>query len=1165
MRLSKIKLAGFKSFVDPTTLVLPSNLVGVVGPNGCGKSNTIDAVRWVMGESSARHLRGDSMEDVIFSGSTARKPVSQASVELTFDNSDGSLGGEYARYSHIAVKRLVSREGQSTYYFNGSRCRRRDITDIFLGTGLGPRSYAIIEQGMISRLIEAKPDEMRVYIEEAAGISRYKDRRRETENRIRHTRENLDRLNDLREEVGKQIAHLKKQARTAERFKSLKQKARRAKSELLVLHHSEHQATLVEREDSLKEKQTVLEKHIAKQRRAESEIEQQRNAHASANDRLNEIQGQFYKLGADISRLEQQIQHDKETHQRQQHALKQHDQSQRETHALLVQDQQKIQQLRAAIDRDTPQYQQQQAAQKKSAEALAQATQAMSSWQNHWDDYNRRQAEPLQIAQVERSRTEQFERQLTQLKQRSDRQKQALDNFVDHNLDDKIEALVRQQREVESNEANSKVRLQQGKDKLHSLRQTQQQQQDTLDKARLQVQTHKGRLSSLEALQQTAMGQNNQSASRWLTDNGLHHNKRLAQQLTVENGWELALETVLGGYLESVCVEQLPADLSALDEGRLAFYCGGEATPMNLPETALLNKISAPMALPEVLNQVHTAEDHAAATQLLDQLAHGHSVITRDGIWLGKNWLRVHRQQSDNDSILARGQEIKALQHKLLGAQADVDRLETSIDASAVAIRDAEQQNETTQAAVNATQRAMAEAKSQLNALRMRQDQIRQDRNRINQELSELTQQQTQCSDELALSNRRRADALARVDTLATEGEQLQAERDRLREQLDQARLQAQKDHNDSHEIALRMESMRTACQSTEQNLARVQAQLDELSQRRVEIIDAQSNDKPSIAEMETALDELLGQRLSVEQSLADARQQVEQIEQSLRQQENARAQAEQAAQKIRDLVQSHQLANQELRVRIKTLEEQIIEGNFQLQELIDNLPEGASIASWADTVASLDQRIQRLGSINLAAIEEHAEQELRKQYLDSQYNDLTQALATLEAAIEKIDRETRSRFKETFEKVNAEFQGYFPRLFGGGHANLAMMGNDLLNTGVSVMVRPPGKRISNIQLLSGGEKALTAVALVFAFFELNPAPFCMLDEVDAPLDDANIGRYCELVREMSRRVQFIFITHNKTTMELAAHLMGVTMHEPGVSRLVSVDIDKATEMSGID
>jgi len=1162
MRLNKIKLAGFKSFVDPTSIILPSNLVGVVGPNGCGKSNTIDAVRWVMGESSARHLRGESMDDVIFSGSRARQPVGQASVELVFDNTDGSVGGEYASYAEISVRRRVTRDGQSNYFLNGSRCRRRDITDIFLGTGLGPRSYAIIEQGMISRLIEAKPEEMRVYIEEAAGISRYKGRRRETENRICHTRDNLDRLNDLREEVEKQIGHLKRQARTAERFKTLKAQERQLKAEHLVLRKRELKAALESKEKRLQERETELEKCIAEQRAAESAIEKLRAQHVEANDQFNSVQGDYYKLGADVSRTEQTIQHNRETRQRQQGELNDLEKGWVEVNQHITQDQKKIRELTEAIIGDTPDYERLLGEQKDAAAVLAKAEQAMSDWQSHWDDYNRRHAEPMQVAQVERSRIEQFDHHMQQLKKRGEQKKQALQTMGDGNLGNQIETSIREEADARGAETQCKTQLMQQIDAVARTRQLLDERQRSLTQLREGFHTEQGRLASLEALQKAAMGEHDGDVGRWLSENGLDAKARLATQITVESGWEVAAETVLDAYLDGVCVDHMPDSLDTLSQGRLTFLTANPSSSATVEGGRYLReRLQSGHPLPSIVDGVRTANTYAEALAMRERLGAGESIITADGIWLGSNWMRVNRSHSQESSVLARGQDIKTLRQSLHTQSAKIDALVDKSERLKAELHAAEQQREATQAALSTAHRKVVETQSMLSGLRLRQDQNEQNRRRAHEEIVEIDRQFEQYQQQVKASTERRSRALEQIDQLTKEGAALNASRVGLRQQLDSARGQAQQSSTQGQEIAVRVESMRSACDAAKQNLVRMESQLGSLRQRRDSLTQAVAESEAPIKREQENLEALLASRITVEHALGEARKRVETIESSLRQQEQNRVRGEQAATKVRSALEQERLASQEERVRIKTLDEQITESGFTFERLAAQVPERANARQWADNVEAMQTRINRLGPINLAAIDEHADQEQRKAYLDKQFEDITEALTTLEAAIEKIDRETRARFKETFEKVNVKLQSYFPRLFGGGHANLAMTGNDLLSTGVSVLARPPGKRVSNIHLLSGGEKALTAVALVFAFFELNPAPFCMLDEVDAPLDDANVGRYCELVRRMSERVQFIFITHNKVTMELSDHLMGVTMHEPGVSRLVSVDIAEAAQM----
>ncbi|WJW76529.1 chromosome segregation protein SMC [Thiohalobacter sp. IOR34] len=1168
MRLTKIKLAGFKSFVDPTTISVPSNLVGIVGPNGCGKSNTIDAVRWVMGESSAKHLRGDSMADVIFNGSNARKPVGHASVELVFDNSEGKLAGQYAQYNEISVKRQVSRDGQSQYFLNGTRCRRRDITDIFLGTGLGPRSYSIIEQGMISRLIEAKPEELRVYLEEAAGISKYKERRRETENRIRHTRENLDRLNDLRDEIEKQLEKLKRQARTAERYKELKQQERRVKAEWLTLRYQALHEEIRSKEREIQGRETALEAVIAEQRALEAAIEKSREEQTAANDSFNEVQGRYYGLGAEIARVEQAIQHARETRQRQQAELEKAEKAWNEVEAHISVDGQRLTDLAAELAAREPELAALQAQAAASGEALQAAEAAMQAWQAEWDEFNRRAAMPQQTAQVERTRIDHLERQLAQLEQRLKRLAEERERLSGDPLEAEIERLVAEESERGAAAQRLQGELDAVRGQIAELRERLQTQAAELDEARREQQQQRGRLVSLEALQKAALGEDDGAVGDWLQRQGLAEASRLAQQIEVEAGWERAVETVLGDYLEAVCVEGLEplADgLCELGEGGIALFdteaarsAGGDAADAGM----LLTKVRAAWPLETLLAGIHTADTLAEALALRPRLAAHESVVTPQGVWVGRTWLRLARADDQGRGVLEREKEINALKSSLEDLDEKVAASESRLEATRQSLHQLEQRREELQAEVNQAHRQHSEVRAQLGARRSRLEQIRGRAEAIDSEIGELRDQQQRDGEEHAAARSRLHQALAEMEDLARERSEREAERETLRGQLEAARRQAQADREAAHGLTVQIESMRTAQQSTAENLERMQGQQVHLRLRREELREALAAGEAPLAEQEAELTRLLEQRSTVENELAEARRRLEAVEHELREQEQGRAAREREAQEMREALNQARMAWQEIKVRSQTLLEQLAETGFELETLQREMPEEADLETWAAEVEALERRIQRLGPINLAAIDEFEEQSERKVYLDAQHADLTEALETLEGAIRKIDRETRTRFKETFDKVNSGLQRMFPRLFGGGHAYLELTGEDLLDTGVTVMARPPGKRNSTIHLLSGGEKALTAVALVFAIFELNPSPFCMLDEVDAPLDDANVGRFCDLVREMSERVQFIFITHNKITMELANQLTGVTMHEPGVSRLVAVDIDEAAQMA---
>jgi chromosome segregation protein len=1169
MRLSKLKLSGFKSFVDPTTVLFPSDLTGVVGPNGCGKSNVIDAVRWVMGESSAKHLRGDSMADVIFNGSTARKPVAQASVELVFDNSDGGIGGQYAKYAEIALRRQVSRDGQSTYFLNNTRCRRRDITDIFLGTGLGPRSYSIIEQGMISRLIEAKPEDLRVFFEEAAGISKYKERRRETENRIRHTQENLSRVNDLSEEIDKQLEKLKRQARSAERFKVLRDQERRVKAELLTLRYQALHEESGDRRKRMQENETQLQAVTAELRAVEAALEKGREAHIEASDSFNAVQGRYYEIGAEVARVEQAIQHSKETRRNQQEELENTEQAWNEVQAHIRVDEQRLEQLAEELAVNEPAREQARATAQGSREKREHAEQLMQVWQSEWDAFNARANEASQTAQVERTRIDHLERHLIQLGQRQQRIEQEQQQLDSSALEAEINELEKQAGERQQTAQDLQEQLQALRDRIGELRELTRSQQRELHDAQNEQQALAGRRASLLALQQAALGEGEGVVNQWLGERDLSEAPRLAKQLDVDAGWERAVETVLGFYLEAVCVEasaELADALAELGQGSLALFDTG-ATVSTSPAdagTPLTARVRAPWPLEGLLAGVYAADSLGEAVHIRSSLKAHESVVTRDGIWIGGSWLRVARDQDAKAGVLEREKEINEIEEKLKNLTDQVGSLEEGLEAARGELHEVEGRREELQVEANQAHRQFSDARAQFDARRVRLEQIHKRSAALHKEASEISEQSDEESSTADEARSRLNKALVTLDSMADEREQRVAERDRLRSALNEARLEAQRDRDRAHELELRCQSQRTEQETTSQNLSRMRGQQVHLQQRRDELKRALAEGEAPLQSMQEDLAGRLEKRLEVEAELREERSQVEAIEHKLREDEQQRHRKESDTQKFRDRLGQEKLAWQEIRVRGETLLEQIVASGFALATLAEELDEEASVEGWEAEAERLSGRIQRLGPINLAAIEEYEEQSERKNYLDAQHEDISAALETLENAIRKIDRETRTRFKETFHNVNSGVQAMFPRLFGGGHAYLEMTGDDLLDTGVTIMARPPGKRNSTIHLLSGGEKALTAVALVFSIFELNPSPFCMLDEVDAPLDDANVGRFCNMVKEMSERVQFIFIPHNKITMDLANHLTGVTMHEPGVSRLVAVDVDEAVQLAAV-
>ncbi|WP_188035650.1 chromosome segregation protein SMC [Pseudomonas sp. EZ-C24] len=1159
MRLKCIRLAGFKSFVDPTTVNFPSNMAAVVGPNGCGKSNIIDAVRWVMGESSAKNLRGESMTDVIFNGSTSRKPVSQASIELVFDNSDNTLVGEYAAYAEISIRRKVTRDAQNTYYLNGTKCRRRDITDIFLGTGLGPRSYSIIEQGMISKLIEAKPEELRNFIEEAAGISKYKERRRETETRIRRTQENLARLTDLRDELGRQLERLHRQAQAAEKYREYKAEERLLKARLSALRWRELDQKVQQRGAVIGDQEVAFEALVAEQRNADASIERLRDGHHELSERFNQVQGRFYSVAGDIARVEQSIQHGQQRLRQLQDDLKEAERTRLETESHLGHDRTLLATLGEELEQLEPEQEMTLAAAEEAAAVLEEAELGMHGWQEQWDSFNTRSAEPRRQAEVQQSRLQQLE---TSLERLAERQRKLADERDQLSADPQDAAMLELTEQVASSELlleELQLSEQDVLERLEAVREQLQQLNQSHQQLQGEQQRLGGRLASLEALQQAAL-EPSAGAGEWLREQRLQQRPRLAEGLRVEAGWELAVETVLGADLQAVLVDDFSQlDFATLEQGDLRLLlAAGEGARV---PGSLLDKVEGRTDLSPWLGQVRPVETLEQALSQRASLLAGESLVSRDGYWVGRHFLRVSRGSEAQGGVLARAQEIEQLAEQQLQQQEQLDQFEQRLHSQREQQRDLEEQREQLRRRSQDENRQHGELKARLSAGRARAEQLELRRRRLEEELSELGEQRAIEHEQLGEARLILQEALDLMAEDTEQREQLLARRDTLREGLDRIRQEARQHKDHAHQLAVRLGSLRAQHDSTRQALERLEQQAERLSERQEQLsLNLEEGEAPQ-EELRLKLEELLERRMSVDEEMRLARLHMDDADRELRDAEKRRTQAEQQSLLLRGQLEQSRLESQGLNLRRSTLQEQLLADGFDLQGVLATLDPEASEATTEQQLEQIEGRIQRLGAINLAAIEEYEQQSERKRYLDAQDADLVEALETLENVIRKIDKETRTRFKDTFDQINAGLQALFPKVFGGGSAYLELTGEDLLDTGVTIMARPPGKKNSTIHLLSGGEKALTALALVFAIFKLNPAPFCMLDEVDAPLDDANVGRYARLVKEMSETVQFIYITHNKIAMEMADQLMGVTMHEPGCSRLVAVDVEAAMAM----
>lgn len=1169
MRLQAIKLAGFKSFVDATTVPFPNNLCAVVGPNGCGKSNIIDAIRWVMGEGSAKNLRGESMTDVIFNGASNRKPVGQATIELLFDNSAGRLTGEYAAYSEISIKRQVSRDGQSSYFLNSVKCRRKDITDIFLGTGLGPRSYSIIEQGMISQLIEAKPEELRVYLEEAAGISKYKERRKETERRISHTRDNLDRLTDLREELERQIHHLERQAKNAERYTEFKKEEREVSAQLSALRWQNLDQKAGVQQQQIDQFEIELQARISDQRRVEAEIVALRDQLIGSNDSLAAVQQRFYDEGTEIARIEESIQYQSERARTLADSLRQTDQERTETAASLGSDEALIRDLAEQLERLAPEQAALSDSEMASKDQLEMAEHHVAELQQRWDQFTSEAAKVAQAGEIEQSKIALLEDSLQRLNQRlkavGDDKTRLSEQAVAEEIGP-LEAMIETQEEQVG-------RIQSEFDGLASQLQSQRVQNEqlsrTLNEQRSEMQHLAGRRASLDALQQAALGQAGDDTA-WVSEQGLESALRVGESLEVDAGWEEAVEAVLGDALQGILVSNLrelsPA-VARLTQGSITLLGMSDThAPVVQGEArvSLAAKIQSSAELSAWLSHVFVAEDLEDALSLAENLAPDESVVTRDGLWMGASWIRVSADKDVTAGVLQRQKELTSLIAQIEALETLIDTTDEELAAGAINLTVLEQDRDALQSRLAEQQRAYGETRARLTAKRIQAEQIASELERADREITHSQAQLETDSVQLQAARSRLGGAMDEMEGVEATRAELAEQRHSAEQALVTLRQQAQADRDANHQLALRTQNLTAQLTATGQAITRLSARQTSLLERKQTLeADIAALAEPT-TELQANLQERLQTRQGIEAELLAGRQVAQKIEFDIRSNESQRGLFEEGVDQVRGQLEKARLEFQTLDVKRSTIEDLLKEAGAVLQEVISAMPEDADIPVWETELTKIENRIQRLGAINLAAIEEYKVQAERKAYLDAQNDDLEKALDTLMMAIRKIDIETRTRFKETFDLVNTKLQQLFPKLFGGGHAYLEMTGEDLLDTGVALMARPPGKRNSSIHLLSGGEKALTAIALVFSIFSLNPAPFCLLDEVDAPLDDANVMRYSELVKEMSRTVQFIYITHNKVAMEMAEQLMGVTMHEPGVSRLVSVDVEEAVAMSAV-
>jgi chromosome segregation protein len=1164
VRLTSIKLSGFKSFVDPTNFQVPGQLVGVVGPNGCGKSNIIDAVRWVLGESKASELRGESMQDVIFNGSTNRKPAGRASVELVFDNGDARAAGQWGQYAEIAVKRTLTRDGTSSYYINNQPVRRRDIQDIFLGTGLGPRAYAIIGQGMISRIIEARPEDLRIFLEEAAGVSKYKERRRETENRLQDTRENLTRVDDILRELNANLDKLQAQAAVARKFHEMQADQGEKQKLLWLLRRNEAKAEQERHFREIETGQVELEEQTAKLRHVETQLEQMRQGHYAAGDRMHQAQGHLYQTNSEIGGLEAQIRFVIESRGRLQSQLTslaaQRDQWQRQH------DQQMEQLAEAEIVLE------EQAARVEQAEQAAQQqNDQLPGLEQAWRDAQASSGESrAQIMQAQ----QRIELEAAQQRNASQ---------ILSGLASRRERLTQEKHGLQlpdtTHLANLRAQTEEKQATLEEARmllEEAQQQQPALEAERREAQSRvnaetaanaqlEARLAALRQLQERVQSQG--KVQPWLKKHGLDSLPRLWQKLQVEQGWETALESVLRERATALEVGKLDSTQGFFGDappGKIALYAtdgveGRSEAPSGLKPALSLLQIRDPglrALMQDWLHAFYVADNAAAAYAERDRLPVGAAFLTREGHLIGRSSVRFYAADAEQDGMLARQQDIENIGRQLRAQQMLAEEARTRASRAETAL------SQGTQRLQELRQRVAALTQSvhalQIDLLRQSEVQMRYDQRhaQIGADLAEFAEQEAEQLQAGAESEARLEELdldLAALEEQHEAGQadylereqKLGAARQRLRE-LERAAQEAQFAEKSQR---ARIDELRRGIATAEEQVAQLGASMH-AGQTELAGLDDQA--------AQDGLQALLDRRSQQERALADARHELDQLTQKLRHLEESRMQTERSLQPQRERIMELQLKEQAARLNQEQYAQHLAEANAD-EAALAALLDGDVRPSWLQgEVTRLTNAIAALGPVNLAALDELAQASERKHFLDAQTADLTEAITTLEDAIHRIDKETRELLQDTFDKVNHHFGELFPVLFGGGNARLIMTGDEILDAGVQVMAQPPGKKNATIHLLSGGEKALTATALVFSMFQLNPAPFCLLDEVDAPLDDANTERFCKMVQRMSSQTQFLFISHNRIAMEMAQQLIGVTMQEQGVSRIVAVDMEAA-------
>ena len=1170
MRLKSIKLAGFKSFVDPTSFELPGQLIGVVGPNGCGKSNIIDAVRWVLGESRASELRGESMQDVIFNGSGLRKPAGRASVELVFDNTDGRAQGQWAQFGEISVKRVLTRDGSSNYLINQQVVRRKDIQDMFLGTGLGPRAYAIIGQGTISRIIESKPEELRVFLEEAAGVSKYKERRKETESRLEDTRENLTRVSDILRELDAQLLKLESQAEVAQKFSTYQDTMHELQQMLWLMRMLEGEQSQNQQLAIIRQAQIDLEEKVAQIRAIESDLESQRTQQFDLQNQVSQAQGDLYEVNAQVSRLESEIKFASESKQRLETQLKsleaqllrwqaQHDHAFEQLNRLstdIEQAQEQDNLLQSDLNDHAQKLPELDERWKVSEEGLTQRR----------NDFN-----DLEKQVVSKNASIQgFVGQIEQSEQRVARLQIDFDKLIKPDDEALTTALDRSQSALKKRD-EAQLKRQSSEQFLPLADKSRQESQQKLQNAHQAINQTQAKLSALKGIQERVQAQG--KLRPWLEQNRLHELPRFWQKIQVENGWESAVESILRERIGAIQTQNLNEAIGFVEQvppGRVAWFEASAATGANKAATIgnltpLLSRIivkdlALSPVLTEWLTHVFVIDSVQDGLARRSELPVGGVFVAKSGHIISRVGIQLYAQDNEQSGLIARAKEIESLELQIKSEQLILEEAQSEQARMQAQYQSAHQQ--ATNDRLAAEQTIKDAHRFEMEALQLKQaeheytskaNQIRHDITETKLLIDQLKATLVNSQSELLIVNQKITDAKAILEQAQSSHQDILRDREQALRKHQELSSHAQEAAYELRTLLQRQTDLQSEIKMSSEQIEQIRNSEQEIHQ------DLQQFSHDSFQEQ---LQSQLVIRSEKEQALTQARTIFDELMFLIKSTDENRMGLERFIDPIREKITAAQLKEQASRLTVEQFLTLLQEKNADIEQLKLKIAEGMRVSQLQTQVNDLQQQIQALGPVNMAALEELQSSLQRKGFLDSQSADLNEAMQTLTDAIMRIDAETRTLLQDTFDQVNHHFSEIFPALFGGGNAKLMMTGEEILDSGVQVMAQPPGKKNTTIHLLSGGEKALTAIALVFSLFQLNPAPFCLLDEVDAPLDDANTARYSDIVAKMSQKTQFLFISHNKITMEIANQLIGVTMQEQGVSRVVAVDLQAATALT---